>query len=227
MAIIVPAILEDTPEKLNDKITELLKIPNVEKLQIDISDGVFSPRKTVQIADIDILNPAYEWQAHLMVSDPSAYVLDVQIAGFSSVVVSFEAFQAKAQLFAIARKLKSLNVKSGLCINPLTPITQIIEYIPIFDEILLLAVTPGYQGQEFDRGVIEKIKTLRKDYKNVNIGVDGGIKHGNVKDIATAGADFLIIGSGLYAEDPNQKRDLFQSVVSENFEQFQKEIQNS
>ena len=110
MALIVPSILEDTPDAFREKLEAILTIPDVERIQVDVSDGRFTPRTTIAVRDIDILNPAYTWELHLMCGNPSQYFLDAKIAGFSAVLFPFEAV---AQVAACRARGKAARAQAG------------------------------------------------------------------------------------------------------------------
>jgi len=221
MAQIVPSILEDNSAAFHEKLLEVLKIPEVRRVQVDISDGKFTPRKTVAVSDLDVLNPAYFWEAHLMVENPQEYFLDAKIAGFNSAIFHFEAVSDKKNLAQLAAELKKLKLEAGLAINPETKVEDIFEYAPLFDQILLLEVHPGYQGQTMQSGAMEKLEKLKKHLKNVKIEIDGGVKLDNGKAFAQAGADLLVVNSALY-----EAGETHDQTPTQNFEKLSWEVQN-
>ena len=198
MAQIVPSILEDTLEDFQVKVASVLAIPDVSRGQVDISDGKFTPRTTVALADIEPLNPAYEWELHLMCEDPEPYFLDAKIAGFGTLLLPFEVVHDRAQLAVLAGKLRELKISPGLSVNPETSIADIEPYLGAFDQVLLLSVHPGYQGQKFIEGTQQKVAQLRRAAKNVKLEVDGGVDEGDAASLEAAGADYLVVGSALF-----------------------------
>jgi ribulose-phosphate 3-epimerase len=214
MSVIVPAILEDTIDAFNNKLVNILRLPDLKRVQIDISDGKFTPRKTVQLSEIDILNPIVEWEAHLMVEDPKEYFFDAQLAGITTVIVHFEAVKEKERLQQIAEELRGMKIVPGLAINPETPVEAIFNSIELFDQVLVLGVHPGYQGQEMDAGVLDKVKKLKNSDKNVIIEIDGGVRLTNVKQLYEAGAEMFVVGSALF--DPGERN----FSPQQNFEEF-------
>ncbi len=197
MAVIVPSILEDTVEAFHEKVESILKIPAVERIQVDVSDGKFTPRTTVHVADIEPLNPAYTWELHLMCENPEEYFLDAKIAGFNTVLFPFEAAAGREQLATLVGKLRSMKIEPGLSVNPQTPVEEIETCLDLFGQVVLLSVEPGYQGQQFIEQTLEKIVKLRHSQKNVTIEVDGGINSSTARRAAQAGADYLVVGSAL------------------------------
>ena len=220
MAIIVPAILEDTPEAFASRAAEIFKIPEAHRIQVDIADGKFSPRQTIQLNQLDLLNPAYFWEAHLMVENPKEYFLDAKIAGFSSAIFHFEAVADKNELPALVAEIKKLKLQAGLGIGLDTKPEEIFSCLSLFDQILLLEVRPGYSGQKISAGVFESIEKLKKHQKNVKIEVDGGVNIENARKLAQAGAELLIANSALFVPGPE---DL---TPTRNFEKLTAEIQN-
>jgi ribulose-phosphate 3-epimerase len=198
MAVVVPAILEDTVELFQSKIGIILKLPNLKKVQIDISDGMFTPRTTIQLTDIDLLSPVIEWEAHLMVNNPQEYFFDAQLAGITTIIIHFEAITDQTQLKNLSDSIRKLKIKSGLAISSETTVDQTLPFIDFFDQVLLLGVRPGYQGQEMDSGLLEKLKKLKNAYKTGIIEVDGGVKISNIRQLRDAGADLLVVGSALF-----------------------------
>jgi ribulose-phosphate 3-epimerase len=219
MAIIVPAILESDPDAFQDKLESIIKIPNLEKIHIDISDGKFTPNQTISIESIPVLNPAYRFEAHLMVENPGNYFLDAQIAGFNDVVFHFEACPDKSMLSKLSKQLKDMKIQAGLGVSPETPLESVLPYVALFDYVLLLGVKPGFQGQEFETSVISKTKSLRDQEIAAKITVDGGIKASNARALMHAGADFLVVGSALF-------QNLDQHTPAYNFEMLESEIKN-
>ncbi len=208
MAQIIPAILEDNIDKLNSKILAVLKIPEVQRIQIDFSDGKFTDRTTVMPDDIDLLNPAYVWEAHLMVQDPSKYFFDLKVAGFNNALIHYEAVSTE-QFGKICDELQKLNLTCSLAINPETEIEKILPILSLFESITIMGVKPGYQGQELAPETFNRIKKLREASKNVIIEVDGGVKLSNISELVAVGADRLIAGSALFKAEPDDKGQTF------------------
>jgi ribulose-phosphate 3-epimerase len=215
MSYIVPAILEDTPEAFLSRQSSILKFPGVKRIQVDIADGQFTERKTISPSDIDILNPLYEWEAHLMVKNPEEYLFDLKLAGFNCVIVHFESFQSNDDIKKIADLIRSIKMSPGIAVSPDTAIEKVRDTIIYFDQVLLLAVHPGFQGQQFTEEVFGKIVTLRSWDLNVKIEVDGGIKLEQAQNLAEIQIDYIVVGSALF--------DLSGNILSpsENFEKFQ------
>ena len=213
MATIVPAILEETKEGFLQKLSLIMKIPGVERVQVDFGDGIFIPKKLISPNDIDGLNPAIDWEAHLMVKEPEDF-LDYQIAGFKTLFVHFEAFSKHGDLKIALQEIKKLGLKAGLAINPATPILVAQEFSDLADLFLVMGVVPGKQGQAFIQATFDRIRELRKALPNAIIEVDGGINISNVKEIADAGADLIIGGSAIVG----------QGNPSDNFEKLKFEI---
>lgn len=215
MPTIVPAILEENIDSFLGKQSEIFKISGLQRIQIDISDGKYTPRRTLNLSDLDVLNPAYEWEAHLMVENPESYFFDAKLLGFNTVIFHFEAVSDKSKLVAFAEELRAYKIRPGLAINPETPVEEMLPYVDFFEQILILAVEPGYQGQEQAPAIVDKVQKLKKHLKNAIIEVDGSVNSSNIVSLLQAGADLLVVGSALYSDglSPAQNFEKLEQVL--------------
>ncbi len=194
MAIILPAILEKTKEAFEQRLALVCKIPGVTKIQVDFGDGEFIENKLLEAGEMDTLNPAFEWEAHLMVKNPNDF-LDYQICGFKTLIVHYEAFENSDDLKKSLADIKGMGFKTGVAINPDTMVNVLKEVSA--DQYLIMSVVPGKQGQAFLPSTIDRIKELRAIYPHAIIEVDGGVNETNIKSIKQAGADLICVGSAL------------------------------
>ncbi len=194
MAIILPAILEKTKEAFEEKLNLVCKIPGITRIQVDFGDGEFIENKLLEAGGMDTLNPVFEWEAHLMVKNPSDF-LDYQICGFKTLIVHYEAFNSVDELKSSLASIKSMGFKVGVAINPDTKVNVLADVAA--DQYLIMSVVPGKQGQAFLPSTIDRLKELRSLYPHAIIEVDGGVNETNIKSIKQAGADLICVGSAL------------------------------
>ncbi len=212
MALIIPAILEKTKEAFNERLGLVCKIPGLTKIQVDFGDGEFVENKLLEADEIDTLNPAFEWEAHLMVKNPSDF-LDYQICGFKTLIVHYEAFSTGIDFLRTLDNIKKMGFKTGVAISPGTPVNVLKGVIA--DQYLVMSVVPGKQGQAFLPQTLERIKELRGIYPHAIIEVDGGVNETNIKSIKSAGADLICVGSALVkAENLNVAYEKLQKEIS-------------
>ena len=202
MPMIVPAILEKTKEGFLEKISLVTKIHGIERIQVDFGDGIFIENHLLEAGDMDTLNPAFTWEAHLMVKAPEDF-LDYQICGFKTLILHYEAFPSVKELLSALTNIKSMGLKTGVAINPDTPVDVLKDVLA--DQYLVMSVVPGKQGQAFIPSTLQKIKQLRELLPHAIIEVDGGVNETNIKGCKDAGADLICVGSALVkSADINQ-----------------------
>ncbi len=212
MPQIVPAILEATKEAFLQRLSLVLKIPGLERVQVDFGDGEFIADKLLTVSEMDALNPAFHWEAHLMVKEPKDF-LDYQICGFKTLIVHYEAFPSPKELKKIISEIKSMGFKAGVAINPDTAV-KVLKDIAA-DQYLIMSVTPGKQGQSFLEDTYDKIKDLKALLPHAIIEVDGGVNLSNIKQLAQSGADLICVGSALVkASDVAQAWDKLNSEIN-------------
>jgi len=213
MPFIIPSILEQTREGLDDKIFQVTRITGVERVQIDFGDGDFVPHTTLTVNELDPLNPAFQWEAHLMVRAPGNF-LDYQIAGFTTIILHYEAFGTEQLLDDAASEIKKLGMKPGVAINPETPVSVLRYFGDTINHFTLLSVHPGAQGNPFLPQTPERVRQLRALLPHVEIEVDGGINQDTLPALKGAGADSYVIGSALYAaKSPQEAYQILCSMV--------------
>jgi ribulose-phosphate 3-epimerase len=200
MSSIIPAILEQTREDFDDENFIIERIPGVERIHVDFADGKFVPHKTVPAAELDILNPAFHYEAHLMVDSPADF-MDYQIAGFKSVIIHYEAFAAEEQVDNAASNIIKLGMAPAVAINPETPVSVLRYFGDTIRHFLIMSVHPGSQGNSFLPESIERVRELRAFLPHVTIEVDGGINSGNARLLLDAGADLVVVGSAIIKAD--------------------------
>jgi ribulose-phosphate 3-epimerase len=213
MSTILPAILENTPEGFEDKAFLITRLPEVTKIHVDFADGKFVPSTALPIEDFEILNPAFHWEAHLMVKDPMDF-LDYKIAGFKTVVVHYEAFSDKGKIAGVLEKIKSQGMNAGLAINPDTESSVLEAFIGLADQFTIMSVKPGFQGAPFEEDSIAKIEKLRKQLPNAIIEVDGSVNETTIQKLNAAGADLFVAGSAIVkSQNPQASFQHLQSLV--------------
>lgn len=204
MATIVPAVLEESVEAFENKVSRIEKIPGVQRIQVDFGDGKFVPHETLNISEIEPLSPAFHWEAHLMVMEPVDF-LDYQIVGFSTLILHIESFPDRTKIRPTLEYIKSVGLGTGLALNPETPLESAIEFADVTDQFTLMCIKPGFQHQAFLEGSEQRVIKLREMLPHAIVETDGGIKLNQVKLLANAGADFLVVGSAIFeTEDINQ-----------------------
>ena len=139
MSIIIPAILEETKEGFAQKLSLVMKIPGVERVQVDFGDGIFIPTKLLSAEEMDVLNPAIHWEAHLMVKEPKDF-LDYQICGFNTLLVHHEAYEKVEDLKKALAAIRGLGMKAGLVINPPTDVAVCQTFDGLADQFLIMSV---------------------------------------------------------------------------------------
>ncbi len=197
MIKIIPAILVKDKKEFKKQWSHIAD--HFKYIQIDIMDGEFVKDKTninpYIVKDI-IKNKALE--IHLMVDSISKYITTwSKVKNVKKIIWHYEANTNIDKILKFNTFLKKKKIKTGLAINPNTKLKEIEEIIKDFHTIQIMGVTPGKQGQRFQNKVLNKIKSLKKDYPKVNIEVDGGVNNNNFKKIKKAGANLIAIGSYL------------------------------
>jgi len=199
MKPIIPAILTDNFFDFQQK---LKKVENLSSwLQIDVSDGKFTPSKTLSPNDLLPLKFKQNLELHLMVFEPEKYFLTAEKLKVKRVIIHYEAVEKKIdEVFS-----KKYPFTLGLALNPEIEVEKMLPYLSKVNFILILAVTPGAQGQEFQEAVLEKIKRIKTLSPKTIVEVDGGINEKTIQKVNQAGADIFVVGSALLKAKESKK----------------------
>ena len=199
---IIPAILTKDIADLRHKFEQLQGL--TDWVQIDIMDKTLVNNTSITLEDLSGVEIAKEFslEAHLMVKNPIQYFEVCKRANIKRVVFHIEAQDTKN----ILSKAESFGFERGLALNPETSVEKIIPYINQIDVVMLMSVNPGLQGQVFIEETLEKIKALRHLAPNLKIEVDGGVNIDNIKSVADTGADYAVVGSGLFTSENIKER---------------------
>jgi ribulose-phosphate 3-epimerase len=170
-------------------------------LQIDVMDGCFVPNITFGPGVVEALRPlvSLPLDVHLMIVEPQRHLEAFAEAGADRLIVHQEAC---LHLHRVLQTIRELGVEAGVTLNPATPIAAIEEVLDLVDLIQVMTVNPGWGGQAFLHGQLDKIRRLRSLLAarglQVPIAVDGGIGTDTAPLVAKAGATVLIAGSSIY-----------------------------
>lgn len=181
---------------------QMLQEAGADVLHIDVMDGHFVPNITIGIPVLRAIKKyaTIPCDVHLMIEKPERYVEDFVKAGADYLTVHLEAC---THLHGTLQHIRSLGCKSGVALNPHTPIGAVEEVLEEVDLILIMSVNPGFGGQSFIPHALTKIKKLKRllkgrNLEHIEIEVDGGVKLGNIQEVAEAGADLIVSGSGVF-----------------------------
>ncbi len=197
---ISPSILSADFSQLGNEIKRLEE-SGADMIHVDVMDGHFVPNLTIGPPVIEALKKqsSIPFDVHLMISPVHKYIQDYASAGADIITIHPEATE---DLNSSITKIKKLNKKVGVSLNPQTKIDAITEYLDKIDLVLIMSVNPGFGGQKFMPEVLDKIKDLNKikEKKNFNfdIEIDGGINFDNSKKAIQAGANILVSGTTIF-----------------------------
>jgi len=175
-----------------------LAAAGAELLHWDVMDGHFVPNLSYGAMVIEAVRDRSRlvFDAHLMISDPAAYLDDYLKAGADAVTFHVEAVPEPRPLLD---RLRRADRAAGLAINPETPFERIEPFLDDCDLVLVMTVRPGFGGQKFMTDVLPKMAAIRAaGGDRLLVSVDGGIGIGTIRDAAAAGADLFVAGSAVF-----------------------------
>jgi len=173
----------------------------VDWIHVDVMDGHFVPNLTIGLPVLAAVRKITRLplDVHLMISNPHLYIEEYIDAGADWLGVQVE---AAWHLERLVQQIKELGAKATVVLNPATSLATLDVILGEVDMVLLMTVNPGYSGQKFIRATLPKIKKLRgmidaQKFKAL-LQVDGGVQLDTIDDIAAAGADVFVSGSGVF-----------------------------
>lgn len=201
--IVAPSLLAADFSKLREEIQEVESY-GAEYLHLDVMDGNFVPNISFGAPVISSIRKHSNlvFDVHLMVENPDRFIKDIADAGADVITVHAEATK---HLNRTIQLIKSYGKKVGVALNPSTPLDVIKYDLKDIDMVLIMTVNPGFGGQAFIEGMLQKIRDLRSIDPNIDIQVDGGINNKTSKLVKEAGANILVAGSYLFKGDYKQK----------------------
>ena len=207
---IIPAILV----KDEASFRERLKIAETfaPLIQIDVIDGHFVPNSSWYdpVAIKDIQTPA-EFELHLMVSDPTAYIGASQdLKNVQRIIWHIEVAIAHDVLINWCHKLKK---GAGLAISPDTSISRLEPFVAEANEILVMGVRPGLSGQSLIESTLEKVREIHARWPDMPIGFDGGVSKESLPRLRDAGVTRFCVSSAIFnEEDPKRAYEELQGL---------------
>ena len=215
MYILAPSILSADFKNLGQQL-KIIAENGAEYVHVDVMDGKFVPSISFGMPVMKSIRPATEkvFDVHLMIEEPIRYIKEFKESGADIITVHYEACSDVA---ATLEAIKEAGLKIGLSIKPKTPTEVVREYLPLCDMILLMSVEPGFGGQKFIDGSLERAKELKAMIEESNLPVDleidGGITLENVSDVMDAGVNIIVAGSAVF-KDPAANTAKFMELIN-------------
>lgn len=203
MPRVAASILSADFSRLREEV-ERAELAGVDLIHLDVMDGRF-----VEVATFDhrLVGEVNAWttlplDVHLMVEEPLKWVDPMVGAGADYLTIHYEADRDPRDLLV---EIRRRGVRSGLAINPGTPLDVLTPFLAEIDLMVLMSVEPGYAGQSFDERVMAKVGRAREQIRslglNVEIEVDGGVKPALAGRLIDAGVDILVAATAIFQAD--------------------------
>lgn len=196
--VILPSMLLCDFGNLEREVQKLEEA-GVPALHLDVMDGHFVPNLTYGLPLVRAFRRLTDLplDVHLMIERPEKWIEAFRDAGADSMTVHVEATEDPA---GILRQIRSVGAAAGLALNPPTGLDVLEPLLDLCDLILVMSVTPGFGGQDFEPVALEKLQELSSRQRDYRLQVDGGINERTIGRAADAGAEIFVVGSAIFRD---------------------------